>query len=179
MIIVISGPSGVGKSTIINKLSRKKHLYYCVSSTTRKIRKNEVNGIDYNFLTSLEFNNLIQKNQFIEYETYDKNLYGTTYQEISKESKYDAIILDLEVNGAINIINEYQNSIGLFIDINNTLLRERLIKRGHTDKDFIQTRLKLANNQRKHIKSFKYNVFNNEINATVKQVSYIINNEIL
>ena len=107
MIIVISGPSGVGKSTIINKLSRKKNLYYCVSSTTRKIRKNEVNGIDYNFLTSVEFNNLIQKNQFIEYETYDKNLYGTTYQEISKESKYDAIILDLEVNGAINIINEY------------------------------------------------------------------------
>ena len=76
-------------------------------------------------------------------------------------------------------MNEYENSIGLFIDINNTLLRERLIKRGHTDKDFIKTRLKLANDQRKHIKSFKYNVFNNEINATVKQVSYIINNEIL
>ena len=179
MIIVISGPSGVGKSTIINKLNRKNNLYFCVSSTTRQIRKSEINGIDYNFVTDVEFNLLIENNKLIEYEKYDKNLYGTTYQEIAKEDAYDAIILDLEVNGAMKIMNEYKDSVGVFIDINNALLKDRLIKRGHTDTDFIETRLKLATNQRKHINSFKYNVFNNEINDTVKQVGYIINNEIL
>ena len=178
MIIVISGPSGVGKSTIIAKLNRKNNLYFCVSSTTRQIRNNEINGIDYNFLSDIEFKFLIENNKLIEYEKYDMNLYGTTYKEISKEDTYDAIILDLEVNGAMKIMNEYKDSIGVFIDINNALLKDRLINRGHMDPDFIKTRLKLATNQRNQMKSFKYNVFNNEINDTVKQVSYIINNEI-
>ena len=179
MIIVISGPSGVGKSTIIKKIDKKNNLYFCISSTTRPIRSNEVNGVDYNFITNEKFDTLIQTNQLIEHEEYDNNLYGTTYSEISNEKDYGGIILDLEVNGAMSIIKKYPKSLGIFIDIDNKYLIERLHKRGHSDHNFINKRMKLANEQRKHKDLFKYQIFNNEINATVNQVNDILNKEIL
>jgi len=179
MIIVISGPSGVGKSTIINKINKENNLYFCISSTTRTIRVNEIDGVDYNFISNNQFKSLIENDELIEHEEYDGNLYGTTYKEVSNKESYEGIILDLEVNGAISIMHKYPNSVGIFIDIDNEYLIERLNKRDHTDDIFITKRMDLANKQRKHKEFFKYNIFNNEINATVNQVNDIINKEIL
>ena len=179
MIIVISGPSGVGKSTIIKKIKRDNNLYFCVSSTTRKIRKGEEDGADYNFVTNDYFNEMIESHKLVEHEEYGGNYYGTTYSEINKEKDFAVIILDLEVNGALKIMNEYKDSIGIFIDINNDILKERLFKRGHKDELFIKTRLDLANEQREYINSFKYHILNNNLELTVKQINDIIYNGIL
>ena len=179
MIIVISGPSGVGKSTIIKKIKRDSNLYFCVSSTTRKIRKGEKDGTDYNFVNNDYFNEMIESNKLVEHEEYGGNYYGTTYSEINKEKDFAVIILDLEVNGALKIMNDYKDSVGIFIDINNDILKERLLKRGHKDELFIKTRLDLANEQREYINAFKYHILNNNLELTVKQINDIIYNGIL
>ena len=83
------------------------------------------------------------------------------------------------MNGALNILNSYQNSVGIFIDINNEILKDRLINRGNTDELFIKTRLELAKEQREYIHLFKYHVLNNELDVTVKQINDIIYNGIL
>ena len=179
MIIVISGPSGVGKSTIIRKIKRDQELYFCVSSTTRRKRTDEIDGVDYHFVSKSHFKKMISSNLLVEHEEYGGNQYGTTYQEIIKENDFQAIILDLEVNGALKILNQYKDSVGIFIDINNDILKERLIKRGDHDNLFIKTRLELAKEQREYIQSFKYHVLNNELELTVKQMNDIIYNGIL
>ena len=179
MIIVISGPSGVGKSTIIKHIKRDKNLYFCISSTTRKIREGEENGTDYNFVSNDKFNEMIKENKLVEHEEYGGNYYGTTYSEMNKENDYAVIILDLEVNGALKIMDNYKDSVGIFIDINNDILKERLLNRGDKDKLFIKTRLELANEQREYINSFKYHILNNNLDLTVKQINDIIYNGIL
>lgn len=179
MIIVISGPSGVGKSTIIKDIKRDRNLYFCISSTTRKIREGEENGTDYNFVSNDKFNEMIKENKLVEHEEYGGNYYGTTYSEINKEKDYAVIILDLEVNGALKIMDNYKDSVGIFIDINNDILKERLLNRGDKDKLFIKTRLELANEQREYINSFKYHILNNNLELTVKQINDIIYNGIL
>ena len=85
MIIVISGPSGVGKSSIIKELSVNKDLYFCVSSTTRPIRSNEVEGIDYKYIDNDQFKSMIDQDLFIEYEEYGNYLYGTSKEELLKQ----------------------------------------------------------------------------------------------
>ncbi len=179
MIIVISGPSGVGKSTIIKNIKKDTSLYFCISSTTRTKRPEEKHGVDYNFVSDETFTELISSNLLVEHEEYGGNRYGTTKDEIDKEEDYKAIILDLEVNGALNILNSYQNSVGIFIDINNEILKDRLINRGNTDELFIKTRLELAKEQREYIHLFKYHVLNNDLDITVKQINDIIYNGIL
>ena len=179
MIIVISGPSGVGKSTIIKQIKRDNNIYFCVSSTTRKIRDGEENGTDYNFVTNEDFNQMIRAGELVEHEEYGGNYYGTTYSEVNKEKEYAVIILDLEVNGALKIMANYQDSVGIFIDINNDILKKRLLNRGDKDKLFIKTRLDLANEQREYINSFKYHILNNDLELTVKQINDIIYNGIL
>jgi len=179
MIIVISGPSGVGKSTIIKNIKKDQSLYFCISSTTRDKRPEEEHGVDYNFVSEEIFSDLISSNLLVEHEEYGGNRYGTTKDEINKEEDYKAIILDLEVNGALNILNSYKNSVGIFVDINNEILKDRLLNRGNSDALFIKTRLELAKEQREYIHLFKYHVLNNELDVTVKQINDIIYNGIL
>tara|TARA_B100001123_G_scaffold353135_1_gene405007 strand:- start:418 stop:957 length:540 start_codon:yes stop_codon:yes gene_type:complete len=179
MIVVISGPSGVGKSSIIKELSVNKDLYFCVSSTTRPIRTNEVDGIDYKFIDNDKFQSMINSDLFIEYEEYGNYLYGTSKEELLKKNEFKCIILDLEVNGALHILQKYSESYGIFVDISDELIKERLQKRGHNDVNFINTRLSLASKQRKHMDSFDYVVINKEIKLTVKKINDIIYNEIL
>ena len=179
MIFVISGPSGVGKSTIINNLDRQDELYFSISYTTRPIRDDESEGIDYYFICDDEFNKMIDQEKFVEHEEYGGYMYGTARSEISKLSSYSALVLDLEVNGATNILKEYMNSVGIFIDINNTELENRLKSRGHEDETFIKTRINLADKQRDQKGQFEYYILNEEISTTVNEINDIIYNRIL
>ena len=126
MIIIFSGPSGVGKSTIINELINHKDLYFSVSHTTREKRHNEENGVDYFFINEDEFNNLINNDFFIEYEKYGTDFYGTGMDQLSTSNPIT--VLDVEVNGATKLLNENKSFIGIFIDIENEELIERLKK---------------------------------------------------
>ena len=173
MIIIFSGPSGVGKSTIINELINHKDLYFSVSHTTREKRHNEENGVDYFFISEDEFNNLINNDFFIEYEKYGTDFYGTGMDQLSTSNPIT--VLDVEVNGATKLLNENKSFIGIFIDIENDELIERLKDRGH-DNEFINKRMNLANEQRNKISEFDFIVKNVDINTTVKEILDIICN---
>ena len=171
MIYIITGPSGVGKNTIINELSNHLDFYFSVSHTTRPRRENEVNGKDYYFITEEEFENLIKNDQMIEYEQYGDFYYGTSKEELSNNSSI--IILDLEVNGATKLLEENNNFKGIFIDIDDYELINRLKNRGH-DAAFIKNRMKLANLQREKKELYQYHVDNEDIKTSVNQILDII-----
>ena len=173
MIIIFSGPSGVGKSTIINELIKHKNLYFSISHTTREKRHNEIDGSDYFFVSIDEFNNLIDNNFFIEYEQYGTDYYGTGKNQINESN--NITVLDVEVNGASKLLRANKDFIGIFIDIENNELIRRLESRGH-NKKFIEQRMNLANKQRNKINEFDYVVKNVDINTTVKNILDIIYN---
>jgi len=171
MIIIFSGPSGVGKSTIINELLNHISLYFSISHTTRKKRKNEINGKDYYFISLNEFNKLIEENYFIEYEKYGTDYYGTSKEQVINDHKIT--VLDLEVNGASKLLEENEDFIGIFIDIDDNELIKRLKDRGH-DNEFIEKRMELAADQRNKINQFDYVVDNKDINTTISNILNII-----
>ncbi|MBL6836113.1 MAG: AAA family ATPase [Candidatus Actinomarina sp.] len=171
MIYIITGPSGVGKNTIINELSNHLDFYFSVSHTTRPRRENEIDGKDYYFITEDEFKNLIKSDQMIEYEQYGDFYYGTSKKELSNDSSI--IILDLEVNGATKLLEENNNFKGIFIDIDDYELINRLKNRGH-DSTFIKKRMQLANLQREKKELYQYHVDNEDIKTSVNQILDII-----
>ena len=173
MIIIFSGPSGVGKSTIINELLNHISLYFSISHTTRKKRNNEINGKDYYFISLNEFNKLIEENYFIEYEKYGIDYYGTSKEQLINDHKIT--VLDLEVNGASKLLEENEDFIGIFIDIDDNELIKRLKDRGH-DNEFIEKRMELAADQRNKINQFDYVVDNKDINTTISNILNIIYN---
>ena len=171
MIIIFSGPSGVGKSTIINELIKHKNLYFSISHTTREKRHNEIDGVDYFFVTINEFNNLINSKYFIEYEKYGTDFYGTGKDQLINNDL--TTVLDVEVNGATKLLEDNSDFVGIFIDIENSELIKRLENRGH-DQEFINKRMNLANKQRNKINKFDYVIKNVDINTTVKKILDLI-----
>ena len=171
MIYIITGPSGVGKNTIIEAMSTDLDFYFSVSHTTRPQREGEVDGKDYHFVTEEEFNSLVDENLMIEYEQYGGFFYGTSKKEILKES--NIILLDLEVNGATKLLSENDDFIGIFIDIDDNELVKRLKNRGH-DENFIHKRMQLASIQREKKSHYQYHVDNVDIKSSVNQILDII-----
>ena len=171
MIYIITGPSGVGKNTIIEAMSTDLDFYFSVSHTTRPQREGEVDGKDYHFVTEEEFKSLVDENLMIEYEQYGGFFYGTSKKEILKES--NIILLDLEVNGATKLLSENDDFIGIFIDIDDNELVKRLKNRGHDD-NFINKRMQLASIQREKKSHYQYHVDNVDIKSSVNQILDII-----
>ena len=171
MIYIITGPSGVGKNTIIEAMSTDLDFYFSVSHTTRPQRESEVDGKDYHFVTEDKFKSLVDENLMIEYEQYGGFYYGTSKKEILKES--NIILLDLEVNGATKLLSENDDFIGIFIDIDDNELVKRLQNRGH-DENFIDKRMQLASIQREKKSHYQYHVDNVDIKSSVNQILDII-----
>ena len=170
MIFIITGPSGVGKNTIINELSNHIDFHFSTSFTTRPKRDNETEGQDYYFINHKQFNDLIDKNHMLEYEEYGGYFYGTPKSEIDRDG---IVILDLEVNGATKLLKSNSDYIGIFIDINDDELINRLVSRGH-DEDFINKRMILANSQREHSAEYDYYIENQDLNTAVNNIIDII-----
>ena len=156
MIFIITGPSGVGKNTIINELSNHIDFHFSTSYTTRPKRDNETEGQDYYFITDQQFNG--------------GYFYGTPKSEIDRDG---IVILDLEVNCATKLLKSNSDYIGIFIDINDDELINRLASRGH-DKDFIEKRMILANSQREHSGEYDYYIENQDLNTAVNNIIDII-----
>jgi len=170
MILIITGPSGVGKNTIINALSKKLDFNFSVSYTTRPKRVSEVNGKDYYFISNEEFQNMINNNELVEFEEYGGFAYGTSRKELNQDG---LVILDLEVNGATKLLNNNNDFIGLFIDIDDKELINRLKNRGHNS-EFITKRMELASKQRKYKDMYHYKIENVDINTSVNEIIDII-----
>ena len=170
MILIITGPSGVGKNTIIDALSKKLDFNFSVSHTTRPKRVSEVNGKDYYFISNEEFQNMINNNELVEFEEYGGFAYGTSRKELNQDG---LVILDLEVNGATKLLNNNNDFIGLFIDIEDNELINRLKNRGHNS-EFINKRMELASKQRKYKDMYHYKIENVDINTSVNEIIDII-----
>ena len=132
LLIIISGPSGVGKSSITsNLLSNTKNLDFSISYTTRDKRPNEKNKEHYKFISKEKFQEMIDRNLFLEYETVHGNVYGTPIRPIEESLKFDhSILLDINVQGASTIINtNHFDCVSIFIKPPSIEeLKERLIK---------------------------------------------------
>ena len=177
-LIIISSPSGAGKTTLCKLLLKKmKNISLSISYTSRNKRLNEVNGKDYFFVSKNKFLNLKRKNYFIETATNFNNFYGSPYKIINNLKKNQNLLFDIDWKGARKIRKNYgrSNIIDFFIlPPSKNELKRRLIKRGRENPKEIKLRLSYAYDEMKHFKEYKYVLINENIYRTVDQIKKII-----
>lgn len=179
-LIVVSGPSGVGKGTICDSVIKDLGISYSVSTTTRDPREGEVDGINYYFITKDEFENRIIKGDFLEYNLYNNNYYGTSKEVVFSEiNQGKDIFLEIDVNGARNIKKIFPEALLIYIAPPSIeKLKERLIKRGTEDMKVINNRLEIAEKELKEISFYDYVVINDNLNKAINEVKDIILKEV-
>ena len=183
-IIIISSPSGAGKTTICKYLIKKLNsVDLSVSYTTRNKRNNEIEGKDYYFISKKKFIELKRKSFFIETAKIFNNFYASPYTNINFTSKKNKhILFDIDWQGARNLRKKFNknNILDFFIlPPNITELKKRLIKRGRDNRKEIKLRLSLAMKEIKHYKEYKYILINENVQQTVNNIIKIIDHNLL
>lgn len=175
-LIVISGFSGAGKGTVVKRLVEDYGYSLSISATTRAPREGEVDGREYYFKTKDEFMNLIDYNGLIEWAVYVENYYGTPRAFVEKElAAGHNVILEIEVQGAMNIKQQYPDAILIFLSTKNAaVLKERLAGRGTEAPELINKRLKRAAEESEDMSQYEYIVINDDLDQCVKDVNSII-----
>ena len=179
-IFVLSGPSGVGKGTVVGKVLEKlDNVYLSVSATTRQIREGEKEGVNYFFKTKKEFQEMIDSNKFLEWAEFAGDFYGSpkfninNYLSCSKD-----VILEIEIQGAKQIKKKCPDSILIFLAPPSfEALEERLIKRKTESIEKVKIRLKKAKQEMDETKLFHYLVVNDDLKEAVGNVLSIIRAE--
>lgn len=176
MLIVITGPSGCGKSTLASLvLGRLEDVIFSVSHTTRKRRETEIEGKDYYFVTHDRFERMIKREEFVEWARVHGNYYGTSRNELEKKSEKGDLLLDIDVQGAGQIKEKYEEAIFVFIlPPLFPELRKRLEKRGQDSLKTIQKRLEEARKEIKHYREFDYVVINDDLDKAVEELKSIL-----
>ncbi|SHN55993.1 guanylate kinase [Butyrivibrio hungatei DSM 14810] len=177
IIIVVSGFSGAGKGTIMKELTRKYDQYaLSISATTRKPREGEENGREYFFISKEEFEKLIEEDGLIEHARYVDNYYGTPRKYVEdKLSQGIDVILEIEIQGALQIKERYNDAVLLFVmPPSAKVLEERLRGRGTETDEVIRKRLSRANEEAIGIENYDYIVINDNLQDSVECVHEII-----
>ena len=181
-IIIISSPSGAGKTTICKKLlAKKKSIELSISYTTRTKRNKEIHGKDYYFTKYVDFQKLNKKKYFIEFAKVFGNYYGSPYKNIQKAFRNNKhILFDIDWQGAKKLRKVFSNDVIIDFFIlppNKRELRKRLEQRGRDNKNEIKKRLSLAVNEISHYDEYKYVLVNDNIIKTVNNIISIIDFE--
>ena len=180
-IIVLSGPSGVGKTTICERLmSARSDLRYSISATSRPKRKVEKDGREYVFLTRGEFGEWIKQGRFVEYAEVYGNYYGTPRQALEEIlNKGLHALMDVDVQGARNLMNVYPDGIYFFIIPPDIAELERRLKKRDTDRDeVIRNRLAKALEELRYESDYRHVIENKNLESTVAEILKVIAKEI-
>ena len=177
---MISGPSGVGKGTVCRKLFEcRSDIFFSVSATTRKPRKEDAEGVTYYFKTRDEFEKLIKEGAFLEWAEYSGNYYGTLKAPVEENlAKGKNVILEIDVKGALKVKENYSEGIYIFIaPPDKEALLNRLLGRGSEGKEEIKRRLSAAEEELKLQKEYDYVIINDSVESAAKKISEIMDKE--
>ena len=180
MIIIVSAPSGAGKTSICDSLIKgDTNIVYSISTTTRQPRKGEKNGKEYFFVDNKKFKDMVKKNLFVEYAKVHNYFYGTSKKMLEETlNKGKDILLDIDVQGAIKIKKQYKDALMIFITTPTLkILKERLIKRNKDLLDVINTRVKNAKKELTYLPKYDYLVLNDKLDISIENVKSIIKAE--
>jgi guanylate kinase len=180
-VFVITGPSGVGKGTLISRLLEcVPGLELSISATTREPRKGEVNGRDYHFLTPEEFDQRIKSEDFLEFATYSGHRYGTLRSEVRHRlDEGHSVVLEIEVQGARQVRAAMRESVQVFIaPPDPASLRRRLESRGTDSLEAIDARLEVAEQELAAQDEFAHRVVNDELERAAADLEGIVRAEL-
>ena len=179
IMVILSSPSGVGKTTLTKKIQQKYQSFkISVSHTTRTPRSNEIDGVDYHFVSKERFQELIKQNKFYEYAKIFENFYGTLKKNVDEAILKNDIIFDIDWQGTKQM-SKFKNlkliKIFLITD-NKNELKNRLLKRNQDSLKEMDKRLKAFDDDIKHWNDYDYVVINKNLEACFKQIEQIISN---
>lgn len=175
-LFIISGASGVGKSTVLQKvMSARPDLQFSVSATTRAARPGEQEGVHYYFVTKEQFEQMIAEDAFLEYDAHNSNYYGTPAQQVEEKLQNGHVILDIEPVGAFNVQAKRPDATLIFIEAPSwEELVRRLRGRGDTSEDQITMRLERAKWELEQKEKYHHVVVNDQAQACADQILHII-----
>lgn len=177
---IVSGPSGVGKSTVLKALlERRKDVYFSVSATTREMRPGEEDGVHYHFLEVDTFREWIARGDFLEYAEYVGNFYGTPRQYVDEAmDRGEDVILDIEIQGALQVKGKRPETVSVFIAPPSWAeLERRLTERGTDSPEKIQKRLLRAKVEFQTAHTYDYFVINDSVESAVRELDAIMTAE--
>ena len=180
LLIILSGPSGVGKETVRTRLDkiRKFELTYSISMTTRSPRNQEVDGVNYYFVSEAEFKKNIENDNFLEYAKFVGNYYGTPRDKVEalREAGHN-VLLEIEINGARQVMSRVHDEavISFFLmPPSIEVLEERIRKRKTESDEIIQERLKKGKEEMTMTDNYDYIILNDKVNRAAKEISDLI-----
>ncbi len=178
-LVVISGPSGTGKGTIINELRKEDNIWVSISATSRLPREGDIDGETYFFITKDEFEEKIKDGGFLEYNYYNNNYYGTPIEKIDimRDMGKD-VILEIDINGALAVNNLFDDALFIFImPPSMDELKRRLYNRNTENKEKILERFKTAYKEINEINKYNYVVVNDDLELATSKVKAILLSE--
>jgi len=182
IILVLSSPSGAGKTTLVKLLSKNRNFHISISHTTRKPRANEVQGKDYHFVDNNEFENFIKKDEFLEYAKVFNHFYGSTKATVINNLKSGKnVIFDIDWQGAEQIKNKklkYKLITFFVLPPSKEVLFNRLSNRDMKDKLIAEERMKVFNKDIEHWKNYDYVVINDNLQDCFNKICNLIDSEI-
>ena len=182
IMLILSSPSGAGKTTLVRLLSKNRDFHISISHTTRKSRINEIQGKDYHFVDNNEFENLIKKGEFLEYAKVFNHFYGSTKTPVINNLKNGKnVIFDIDWQGAEQIKNkklEYKLITFFVLHPSKKVLFDRLSNRDMKDKLIAEERMKVFSKDIQHWKNYNYVVINDNLQDCFNQICNLIDSEI-
>lgn len=176
-LIVVSGPSGVGKSTVVERLAARVPIDFAVSATTRAPRPGEVDGVHYHFVTEEAFRKMLEAGEFLEWAEYGGHLYGTPADQVRRRLDEGAdVLLDIEVHGSRQVKKAHSEAVMIFIAPPSLAeLERRLRGRGDTDAEAVVRRLAIGRHQMEEAPGvFDHTVINDDVDRAVSEIAEIL-----